>query len=65
MGIVNFSNQRFNGCSPGYLSASIGHHFANPTNHFWKCLYQSGKWLGIAADDGYVVTEIIHVIRPD
>ncbi|OAX34162.1 DNA glycosylase [Rhizopogon vinicolor AM-OR11-026] len=28
--------------SPGYMSAQKGHHFANPTNHFWKCLHQSG-----------------------
>ncbi|TFK49244.1 DNA glycosylase, partial [Heliocybe sulcata] len=28
--------------SPGYMSANTGHHFANPTNHFWKCLHLSG-----------------------
>jgi mismatch-specific thymine-DNA glycosylase len=28
--------------SPGYRSAEVGHHFANPTNHFWRCLHQSG-----------------------
>lgn len=27
--------------SPGCKSAEVGHHFANPTNHFWKCLHQS------------------------
>ncbi|EJF58135.1 DNA glycosylase, partial [Dichomitus squalens LYAD-421 SS1] len=27
--------------SPGQMSATIGHHFAHPTNHFWKCLYGS------------------------
>ncbi|KAG1815018.1 uracil-DNA glycosylase-like protein, partial [Suillus subaureus] len=28
--------------SPGYMSAQKGHHFAHPSNHFWKCLHQSG-----------------------
>ncbi|KAI6122062.1 DNA glycosylase [Pisolithus sp. B1] len=32
----------FCGINPGYMSAETGHHFANPTNHFWRCLYQSG-----------------------
>ncbi|KAI6003068.1 uracil-DNA glycosylase-like protein [Pisolithus albus] len=32
----------FCGINPGYMSAKTGHHFANPTNHFWRCLYQSG-----------------------
>lgn len=32
----------FCGINPGYMSAEKGHHFANPTNHFWKCLHQSG-----------------------
>ena len=27
--------------SPGCKSAEVGHHFANPTNHFWKCLHGS------------------------
>lgn len=27
--------------SPGCMSAEVGHHFANPTNHFWKCLHRS------------------------
>jgi hypothetical protein len=31
-----------NTSSPGYKSASIGHHFANPSNHFWRCLHRSG-----------------------
>ncbi|KAH9848995.1 uracil-DNA glycosylase-like protein [Lenzites betulinus] len=25
--------------SPGKRSATVGHHFAHPTNHFWKCLH--------------------------
>ncbi|KAI0062782.1 DNA glycosylase [Artomyces pyxidatus] len=32
----------FCGINPGYMSAETGHHFANPTNHFWKCLHRSG-----------------------
>lgn len=30
------------GFNPGCNSASHGHHYAGPGNHFWKCLYQSG-----------------------
>ncbi|KIJ15194.1 hypothetical protein PAXINDRAFT_47970, partial [Paxillus involutus ATCC 200175] len=32
----------FCGINPGYMSAETGHHFANPTNHFWRCLHRSG-----------------------
>ncbi|KAI0052051.1 DNA glycosylase [Auriscalpium vulgare] len=32
----------FCGINPGYTSAEIGHHYANPVNHFWKCLHRSG-----------------------
>ncbi|KAG2058274.1 DNA glycosylase [Suillus hirtellus] len=32
----------FCGINPGYMSAKRGHHFAHPSNHFWKCLHQSG-----------------------
>ncbi|KAH7922912.1 DNA glycosylase [Leucogyrophana mollusca] len=32
----------FSGINPGYMSAQKGHHFANPTNHFWRCLHGSG-----------------------
>lgn len=28
--------------SPSQNSAQFGHHYANPTNHFWNCLHQSG-----------------------
>ncbi|KAI9061576.1 DNA glycosylase [Trametes sanguinea] len=31
----------FCGINPGQRSATVGHHFAHPTNHFWKCLYGS------------------------
>ncbi|OJT08255.1 G/T mismatch-specific thymine DNA glycosylase [Trametes pubescens] len=29
----------FCGINPGKRSATIGHHFAHPTNHFWRCLH--------------------------
>ncbi|KAF9474451.1 DNA glycosylase [Pholiota conissans] len=32
----------FCGINPGQQSALIGHHFGNPRNHFWSCLYESG-----------------------
>ncbi|KAF8588202.1 DNA glycosylase [Ramaria rubella] len=32
----------FCGVNPGCMSAAKGHHFANPTNHFWKSLHLSG-----------------------
>ncbi|KAI0754595.1 hypothetical protein C8Q80DRAFT_376677 [Daedaleopsis nitida] len=32
----------FCGINPGQMSATVGHHFAHPTNHFWKCLHRSG-----------------------
>ncbi|KAF8429464.1 uracil-DNA glycosylase-like protein [Boletus edulis BED1] len=32
----------FCGINPGRMSAETGHHFANPTNHFWRCLHRSG-----------------------
>ncbi|KAF5356423.1 hypothetical protein D9758_009467 [Tetrapyrgos nigripes] len=32
----------FCGINPGQRSAEMGHHFAHPTNHFWKCLHLSG-----------------------
>ncbi|XP_068169156.1 G/T mismatch-specific thymine DNA glycosylase isoform X2 [Antennarius striatus] len=30
------------GINPGLLSAFRGHHYPNPGNHFWKCLFLSG-----------------------
>lgn len=30
------------GINPGIRSAEIGHHFAGPSNRFWKLLYDSG-----------------------
>jgi len=32
----------FIGYNPGNRSAAIGHHFAGPTNRFWKLLHHSG-----------------------
>jgi TDG/mug DNA glycosylase family protein len=30
------------GINPGMRSAQVGHHFAGPSNRFWKLLYESG-----------------------
>ncbi|XP_064633169.1 G/T mismatch-specific thymine DNA glycosylase-like [Lineus longissimus] len=30
------------GINPGLMAAYVGHHYAGPGNHFWKCLYLSG-----------------------
>ncbi|KAK3601747.1 hypothetical protein CHS0354_016110 [Potamilus streckersoni] len=30
------------GINPGLAAAYIGHHYAGPGNHFWKCMYLSG-----------------------
>ena len=32
----------FVGINPGIRSATVGHHFAGPSNRFWKLLYDSG-----------------------
>lgn len=32
----------FVGINPGLRSAQLGHHFAGPSNRFWKLLYESG-----------------------
>lgn len=32
----------FVGINPGLRSAQMGHHFAGPSNRFWKLLYESG-----------------------
>ncbi|KZT50762.1 DNA glycosylase [Calocera cornea HHB12733] len=32
----------FCGINPGVMSAETGHHFASPTNHFWRALHQGG-----------------------
>ena len=30
------------GINPGMRSAQVGHHFAGPSNRFWKLLHESG-----------------------
>src|SRR5690606_10700931 len=30
------------GINPSLYSAAVGHHFAGPSNRFWKVLHQSG-----------------------
>ncbi|KAL3851621.1 hypothetical protein ACJMK2_015354 [Sinanodonta woodiana] len=30
------------GINPGLAAAYVGHHYAGPGNHFWKCMYLSG-----------------------
>ncbi|MCA1055705.1 mismatch-specific DNA-glycosylase [Rossellomorea aquimaris] len=32
----------FIGFNPSIMSSETGHHYANPTNRFWKILHQSG-----------------------
>jgi len=32
----------FVGINPGMRSAALGHHFAGPSNRFWKLLHESG-----------------------
>lgn len=32
----------FVGINPGLRSAEVGHHFAGPTNRFWRLLFESG-----------------------
>ena len=32
----------FCGINPGLYSAAVGHHFAHPSNRFWRVLHQSG-----------------------
>ncbi|TFK85263.1 DNA glycosylase [Polyporus arcularius HHB13444] len=44
----------FCGINPGQMSATVGHHFAHPTNHFWRCLHGAGLTdrLLTASEDG-------------
>ncbi|XP_068228948.1 uncharacterized protein [Palaemon carinicauda] len=30
------------GINPGLFAAHVGHHYAGPGNHFWKCMFLSG-----------------------
>src|SRR3954447_24005248 len=55
------------GINPGVRSAQVGHHFAGPSNRFWKLLYESGlvpEPIGFADDDklpswGFGITNLI------
>lgn len=57
----------FVGINPGVQSALTGHHFAGPSNRFWKILYDSGlvpEPLTFVDDDrlpewGYGITNIV------
>lgn len=44
---TNFVTESRFSKSPGETSATVGHHFANPTNHFWRCLVESGESLHV------------------
>ena len=57
----------FVGINPGLRSAAVDHHFAGPSNRFWKLLFESGlvpERLTFADDDrlpewGYGVTNLV------
>lgn len=40
--IVKDLDLMFVGINPGIWSAAYGHHYGNPRNHFWPCLFESG-----------------------
>src|SRR5512141_1044763 len=62
----------FVGINPGMRSAEIGHHFAGPSNRFWKLLYESGlvsEPIGTRDDDrlpdwGFGITNIVARATP-
>ena len=55
------------GINPGIRSSQVGHHFAGPSNRFWKLLYESGlvpEPIGFADDVrlhewGFGITNLI------
>jgi TDG/mug DNA glycosylase family protein len=55
------------GINPGVRSSQVGHHFAGPSNRFWKLLYESGlvpEPIGFADDVrlhewGFGITNLI------
>ena len=55
------------GINPGVRSWQVGHHFAGPSNRFWKLLYESGlvsERIGFRDDDrlhewGFGITNLI------
>lgn len=62
----------FVGINPGVKSALSGHHFAGPSNRFWKLLFESGlvpERLTFEDDDrlpefGYGITNIVPRATP-
>ena len=60
------------GINPGIRSSQLGHHFAGPSNRFWKLLYDSRlvpEPIGFADDDrlpewGYGITNLIRRPTP-
>jgi TDG/mug DNA glycosylase family protein len=68
------------GINPGVRSSQVGHHFAGPSNRFWKLLYESrlvSEPVGFMDDDrlhewGFGITNLIprptpgiDTLRPD
>ena len=55
------------GINPGVRSSQVGHHFAGPSNRFWKLLHESGlvtERIGCTDDDrlhewGFGITNLI------
>ena len=62
----------FVGINPGVRSATVGHHFAGPSNRFWKLLHESGlvgEPIGYKDDDrlrewGYGITNLVARATP-
>ncbi|OSD02592.1 DNA glycosylase [Trametes coccinea BRFM310] len=52
----------FCGINPGQRSATVGHHFAHPTNHFWKCLYGANLTDRLVnASEDYTLPDTYHL----
>mgnify|MGYP000707629945 CR=1 FL=1 len=57
----------FVGINPGLRSSEVGHHFAGPSNRFWKLLFESGltpyqmtcRDDGLLLDYGYGFTNLV------
>src|SRR3954470_15828685 len=45
------------GINPGVRSSQVGHHFAGPSNRFWKLLYESGL---VTAPIGFAAGDRLH-----
>src|SRR5262247_3859868 len=62
----------FVGINPGLRSAAVGHHFAGPSNRFWRLMCESGllpERLGWADDArlplyGYGITNLVRRCAP-